>query len=75
MCSSRKPEKETPMLHDLWMIFAGWVMRKVFDAGWDYTKQWVQAVLVVQFVVFFIASYVSQPSPIAGHRAGCALSP
>jgi hypothetical protein len=67
------------MHHDLWMIFVGWGMRKVFDGGWNYGKQLVQAValyiLVVRFVAFFLASYVSQPSPIAGHSAGADLAP
>jgi hypothetical protein len=61
------------MHHDLWIIFVGWVLRKVFDEGWNYGKQLVQAValyyLVVVFVALFLASYVSQPRPATAGRA------
>jgi hypothetical protein len=44
-------------------------MCKAVDVVWNYGRQLVQAValyiLVLRFVLFFIASYVSQPSPVA----------
>ncbi len=46
---------------------------KVMNAAWNYGKQLVQAAalywLVVCFVAFFVASYVSQPRPVASRSA------
>lgn len=68
------------MHHRLWLTILQHVaMCKAGDVVWNYGKLLMQAValyiLVVQFVLFFIAGYVSQPSHIADHRPGCALAP
>jgi hypothetical protein len=61
------------MHHDLWMIFLGWVMRKGFDAGWDYLKGWVQAValfyVVAVFLYCYVATHVPAPRPILSYPA------
>ena len=59
------------MHHGLWMTILQHVMVcKAVDAVWNHGKQFVQAValyiVVVWFVGFFLASYVSQPRPIDG---------
>ncbi len=52
---------------------------KMLNAAWDFGKKLVQAVaqycLLVWFVGFFLASYVSQPHPIAGRSAVRASAP
>jgi hypothetical protein len=61
------------MHHGLWMVIFGFLSRKVLDAVWNYGKQLVEAVafyiLVVRFVAFFLASYVSQSRPVISGRA------
>jgi uncharacterized membrane protein YhaH (DUF805 family) len=55
------------MHHDFWMTILTHV---AICKAVDMLKQLVQAValyiLVVRFVLFFIASYLSQPHPLAG---------
>jgi hypothetical protein len=62
------------MHHGLWItISQHLLMCKATDVAWNYLKKLVQGLvlywLAVRFVAFFVASYVSQPRPIAGSSA------